>query len=55
MEGSKAKTLLAEANLRFRIAAGPKETFSVAQRQLMQRYAMSTDVIERRIAATGLF
>jgi len=55
MEGSKAKSLLAEANLRFRIAAGPKETVSAAQRQLMQRYATSTDIVERRIAANGLF
>jgi len=55
MESSKAKSLLAEANLRFRIAAGPRQIVSVGQRQLMQRYATSTNVVERRIAANGLF
>jgi tetratricopeptide (TPR) repeat protein len=55
MESSKARSLLAEANLRFRIAAGPKQIVSAGQRQLMQRYATSTNVVERRIAANALF
>jgi tetratricopeptide (TPR) repeat protein len=53
--GPKAKSLLAEANIRFRIAAGPKETFSAAQKQLLQRYATSTNMAERQIAANALF
>jgi tetratricopeptide (TPR) repeat protein len=53
--GPKAKSLLAEANIRFRIAAGPKETFSAAQRHLLQRYATSTNMAERQIAANALF
>jgi tetratricopeptide (TPR) repeat protein len=55
MAGPKAKSLLAEANIRFRIAAGPKEAFSAAQKQLLLRYATSTSQAERLIGANTLF